>query len=64
MCSLSPRRKVTTQKYKKGKTFYLCMYVLQVFVFTLASERAGGQLGLMLCQGVSPGAYFVGTYLW
>lgn len=33
-------------------------------MFTLASERAGGQLGLMFCQGVSPSAYFLGTYLW
>lgn len=24
--------------------------LLPVFVFTLASERAGGQLGLMYCQ--------------
>ena len=36
----------------------------QVFVFALASERAGGQLGLLSCQGVSPSAYFLGTYTW
>lgn len=36
----------------------------QVYVFSLASERVGGQLGLMLCQGVSPSAYAVGTYIW
>ena len=37
---------------------------VQVFVFALASERAGGQLGLMFCQGVSPTAYYLGTYIW
>lgn len=36
----------------------------QVYVFSLASERVGGQLGLMLCQGVSPSAYAIGTYIW